>query len=96
MSEPSTLNAELASLIGEEVVLDVKASYVYIGTLRNVGGDALVLDNADAHSCEDSTTTRELYVLETRKNGIRPNRRVVHVMRSQIVSISRLSDIVLY
>ena len=96
MGKPSGLNDELASLIGDQVVVDVKAPYVYIGTLSRVGTDALVLADADVHPCDDSHTTRELYILETKNTGIRANRHSVHVMRAEIVSISRLSDIVDY
>jgi len=55
-----------------------------------------VLADADVHPCEDSQSTREFYVLETKKNGIRANRRMVHVMRTEIVSVSRLTDVVDY
>ena len=87
---------EFAALVGQEVVVDARASFLYIGTLESVGEDAVVLTDADVHSSEDSLTTREVYLLETRKNGIRPNRTRVYVMRREIVSISRLDDVMLY
>jgi hypothetical protein len=55
-----------------------------------------VLKDADVHFCQDSYTTAELYLLETKKNGIRPNRHVVYVMLAEVLSISRLSDVVEY
>ena len=96
MNQPLDAKSTLESLLGNQVVVDVKAPYVYVGILHVVGADALVLADADVHPCEDSQSTREFYVLETKKNGVRANRRMVHVMRSQIVSISRLNDIVDY
>ncbi len=96
MGQPSDAQSALESLVGDEVVVDVKAPFVYIGLLHAVGFDALVLADADVHPCDDSQSTREFYVLETKKNGIRANRRLVHVMRSEIVSVSRLADIVDY
>ncbi len=87
---------EFSALIGEEVVLDVKDPHLYIGTLCRMGTECLVLQNADVHFCGDSQTTSELYLLETKKNGIRANRREVFVLRRDVVSISRLSDVIEY
>jgi len=86
----------LKSLVGQEVVVDVKGRYIYIGTLRSVAGDSLVLDDADVHACDDSQTTNEFYVLEAKKNGVRANRNAVYVMRSEVLSVSRLQDVVDY
>ena len=96
MNEPDNIRQELDALIGQEVVLDVKDPHLYIGTLSKVDQSVIVLDNADVHFCGDSMTTTELYLLETKKNGIRPNRRQVCVLRSEIVSISRLADVIEY
>jgi hypothetical protein len=96
MAEPGSIGHELEALIGQEVVLDVKDPHLYIGTLSCVGQNVMVLTNADVHFCGDSLTTTELYLVETRKNGVRPNRREVCVLRSEIVSISRLADVIEY
>ncbi len=84
------------ALIGEQVVLDVKADLVYIGTLQEVRDDLLVLHDADVHFFSDTQTTQEFYVLQTKKNGIRVNRSVVYVMREEVVSLSRLADVMDY
>jgi hypothetical protein len=86
----------LDALVGEEVVVDVRGRYVYLGTLHAVAGDSIVLHNADVHACDDSQTTNEYYVLEAKKNGVRANRKVVFVMRAEVISISRLQDVVDY
>ncbi len=96
MPQQSATAGELGALIGEQVVIDVKGSHVYIGTLRTIGADVIELADADVHFCDDSQTTSELYVLETKKNGIRANRASVYVMRAEVVSLSRLSDVVEY
>jgi len=87
-------NDDLIGIIGQEVVLDATSRYVLVGTLAEVGHAHVVLINADVHDLRDSTTTRELYVLETRRHGIRANRHRVMVRRDEIVSISRLQDVV--
>lgn len=96
MTDSTPLEDDLAPLIGQVVILDVKGAYLYIGTLARVGENAFVLEDADVHSSEDSQTTAELYALETKKNGVRPNRKTVYVMRSEVLSLARLDDVVDY
>jgi small nuclear ribonucleoprotein (snRNP)-like protein len=90
MSDVSQL---IRDLIGETVVLDMHAPYVYIGTLAGTDGQYLVLEEADVHDLRDSSTTRELYVLDSKRHGIGVNRARVYVERNQVVSLSKLSDV---
>jgi small nuclear ribonucleoprotein (snRNP)-like protein len=90
MSECTPL---LQALVGKVVVLDVTASYVYVGTLREFDHRYLVLTDADAHDLRDTTTTRDLYVLAARRHGVNVNRRRVLVSRDQVVSLSNLNDV---
>lgn len=80
--------------VGEPVVLDLASPYVVLGTLDRVEGTCLRLTEADVHDLRDSKTTRELYVLEARRHGIRCNRHVATVRIAEIVSFSRLEDVV--
>jgi len=96
MDEVDSIGREFESLLGEEVVLDSTDPHLYIGTLSRIGRHVIVLTNADVHFCGDSLTTTEFYILETKKNGVRPNRREVCVLRTQIVSLSRLADVIEY
>lgn len=82
------------SLIGEEVVLDPAAPYVYVGRLAGEDGQYFLLEEADCHDLRDSSTTRELYVLDCRRHGVGANRRRIFVRKDQIVSLSRLADVV--
>lgn len=83
----------LLALVGEQVVLDLAAPYVYLGTLAGIDGQYLVLEEADAHDLRDSSTTRELYVLDGKRHGIGVNRTRVYVERAQVVGISKLADV---
>jgi len=96
VTEGTGVDEELQKLIGKEVVLDVKDPHLYIGTLKRITPNVVVLTDADVHFCGDSMSTTEFYLLQTKKNGIRPNRREVLVLRSEVVSISLLSSIVEY
>lgn len=77
----------------KEVVIDVEAMFVYAGQLTDISEKTITLLNADVHDLRDSNTTRERYVLDTKIDGIRSNRKKVLISRSQILSISLLKDV---
>ena len=83
----------LHGLIGQEVVLDLKSTYVCLGTL--VGLDELFLElrDADLHDLRDSTATRELYVFDSVRYGIRRNRTRVLLRRDEVVALTRFADV---
>jgi hypothetical protein len=83
----------LSEFIGQTVVLDMATPFVHIGVLTGEDGRYLILEDADVHDLRDSSTTRELYVLDCRRHGIGVNRRRVYVQKDQIVSLSRLEDV---
>ena len=88
-----TMNSRLDALVGQAVVADLAAPYVCLGTL--VGFDDAILEFADAdlHDFRDSQATRELYVYDSARLGIRRNRARVLVQRSQVVALARLADV---
>jgi small nuclear ribonucleoprotein (snRNP)-like protein len=88
--------ATLAELIGQEVVLDTTGQFVYIGRLKNVDELFFEIEDADVHDASESASTKELYVMDAKKYGIKKNRRFVFVRASQVVSLSRLEDIIEY
>src|SRR5205814_3029924 len=53
----------------------------------------LVLEQADVHDLRDTTTTRELYVIDSKRLGVHANRERVLVRIGEIVSISALDEI---
>jgi hypothetical protein len=83
----------LARLVGQEVVVDLNAPYVCLGTL--VGHDAgfLELTDADLHDFRDSTASREVYIYDSVRLGIRRNRARVFVRCEEVVALTRLADI---
>ncbi|MEX0701831.1 MAG: hypothetical protein WD069_07020 [Planctomycetales bacterium] len=90
MNEPNDI---FTQYLGREVVLDVASPYVYLGTLAAVDAAALTLEDADVHDLRDTHTSRERYVIEARRHGIRPNRRRAVVHREEVVSLSALEDV---
>jgi hypothetical protein len=83
----------LAELVGQVIVVDFRSPYVCLGTL--VGWDTLFLEMADAdlHDFRDSTATREIYIYDSARIGVRRNRARVLVLRSEIVAMTRLEDV---
>ncbi len=88
--EPSTM---LAELIGQKVVIDFRSAFVCLGTLVGVDPIVLALEDADLHDLRDSQATREIYVYDSIRVGIRRNRARVLICRSDIVAITRLDDV---
>jgi len=84
------------SFVGHEVVIDTHSSYIYIGMLVGVTDFTLDLRDVDVHDRSESTTTKEKYVMEARKYGVKKNRKGVTVRLDMVVSISNLEDIIEY
>jgi hypothetical protein len=87
-------DSALDQLIGREVVIDVVSPFVYLGKLVAWDPKFVVLEQADVHDLRDTATTRELYVIDSRRFGIRANRERVLVRVGEIVSVSALDDVI--
>jgi hypothetical protein len=84
----------LEQLRGRQVVIDASSRFVLLGTLAACDDTYLVLEQADVHDLRDTTTTRENYVVDSRRLGIRVNRAQAVVRIDEIVSLSALEDVV--
>ena len=89
-STPSTL---LDALIGHVVVVDLKSTYVCLGTLVAYDGQYLEVRDADLHDFRDSTATREVYIYDSVRLGIRRNRARTLIRQDDVVAISRFDEI---
>ena len=92
MPDPQ-LTPTVAELIGQIVVLDFRSSYVCLGTLVGVDDLFFAVEDADLHDFRDSTATREVYVYDSARLGIRRNRARVLVRRDEVVAVTRFADI---
>ncbi len=88
------IDSAFERLVGREVVIDVVPQYVYLGRLTAYDLKYVVLEQADVHDLRDTTTTRELYVIDSKRLGIRANRERVLVRIGEIVSLSALDDVI--
>jgi hypothetical protein len=87
---------ELADYVGKNVVLDTRGELLYIGRLEKVSEWFFELAEADVHDLMATRTSKELYVMEAAKYGVKKNRKSVVVRKVEVVSISRLDDVIQY
>jgi hypothetical protein len=86
-------NYGVEAMIGEIIVVDFRSTYVCLGRLVSADSEFLELTDADLHDFRDSPATREVYVHDSVRLGIRRNRARVLVCRSDVVALTRFSDI---
>jgi hypothetical protein len=87
-------DSSLGAAEGRQVVLDLASQYVILGTLTGSDAHHYILENADVHDLRDTTTSRELYVLDAKRHGINANRKRVFVRKDGVVSLSKLADVI--
>jgi small nuclear ribonucleoprotein (snRNP)-like protein len=91
--EAPDLTPFLESLLGKVVVVDLMSTYVCLGTLVGCDAQFLELRDADLHDFRDSSATREVYVHDSVRLGIRRNRSRVLIRRDDVVALTRFDDI---
>jgi hypothetical protein len=83
----------LDRVVGQVVVVDLVAPFVCLGTLVGYDVGFLELADADLHDFRDSTASREVYIYDSVRLGIRRNRTRVLVRRDEVVAVTRFVDI---
>jgi hypothetical protein len=83
----------LAALIGQVVVLDLRSPFVCLGKLVGVDRVFFEVRDADLHDFRDNPATREVYVYDCKRLGIRRNRARVLVRRDEVIAVTRFADI---
>ena len=83
----------LTQLVGQILVVDHRSTYVCLGRLVSLDRDCLELADADLHDFRDSSATREVYVYDSVRLGIRRNRARVLIRLADVVAITRFDDI---
>lgn len=84
------------NVIGEKIVVDTNSSYIYLGKLVDCNDLFITLENVDVHDQKEGNTTKEQYINESAKTGIKINRNRVIIRKDQIVSFSKLTDVIVY
>ena len=91
--DPHEASPLLAPFIGQIVVIDLRSTYVCLGTLAGVDRDFLEVLDADLHDFRDSSATREVYVYNSARVGVRRNRARVIVRRDEVIAVTLFADV---
>ena len=81
---------------GQYIIVDTGSHFIYIGKLEDVSDYFLTLRDADVHDRRESPSMNEKYILDSKKYGVRCNRKMVHIRLQEVISISLLDDVIEY
>ena len=94
MSEAAPDDATgLEDYLGKQVAIDTDSQLVIVGTLVRVDRHYLTLEDVDVHDTCDSSSTKDHYIMEAHKYGLRSNRGGAKVRIARVVSLSLVSDV---
>lgn len=85
--------ADLVEFAGRQVVLDTAGTIIYLGVLEQITAEGFWLSGADVHDTREGHMSKELYAIEAKRGGICANRQRVFVVRSVVMSVSLLEDV---
>jgi small nuclear ribonucleoprotein (snRNP)-like protein len=88
------MKEDLEQYLKQKIVLDTRSSWIYIGVLEAVTNSSVVLSEVDVYDSKTTSTSKELYVLESKTTGIKANRNLVYVNLDYVVSFSSLDDVI--
>jgi len=91
--EMQTRSDLLEPMVGQVVVVDLNAPYVCLGTLVRHDAVYLELADVDLHDLRDSAASREVYIYDSVRLGIRRNRARLLLRIEQVVALTRFADI---
>ena len=84
----------LDQYLDQIVVCDLRESYLIVGRLSAYSAGHLHFTAADLHDHREANSTKDVYLIETKRYGIRQNRAKVDIPRDMLIAICRLEDIV--
>jgi small nuclear ribonucleoprotein (snRNP)-like protein len=87
-------HAMLQDLIGQKVVIDLRGPFVCLGRLVAFDAGFLDVHDADLHDLRDTQTTRENYIVSSKRTGIKANRKRTLIAREEMIAISRFKDVI--
>ncbi|UCH94645.1 MAG: hypothetical protein JSV88_30880 [Candidatus Aminicenantes bacterium] len=87
------MKEDLEQYLKKKVVLDTRSAWIYMGVLEAVTNNCAVLSEVDVYDSKTTSTSKELYVLESKTTGIKANRNLVYVNLDYVVSFSPLDAV---
>lgn len=83
----------LAAFINNTVVIEMSDGFSVFGTLVGLSPAHVELKDVDLHNQNEANSTRDVYALEAKEIGIRPNRKFLFIPRERIIALARLEDV---
>jgi len=84
------------ALVGQVVVVDTSSTFVYLGTLARVDAHFVVMTDVDAHDRAEGPSTKEQYVMDSKRFGVKANRKEASIRKEAVISVSRLDDVITF
>lgn len=78
----------------ERIVIDTSTSWIYIGKFMEEDELYIYLEEADAFDISETSLSKHEYLMMIKKDGIVPNRKKVKILKSKVVAITLLEDII--
>ncbi|MCM8818424.1 MAG: hypothetical protein NC915_02970 [Candidatus Omnitrophica bacterium] len=78
----------------KEVVVDTSTSWIYIGKIIKEDESYIYLEEADAFDISETSLSKQEYLMMIKKDGVIPNRKKVKILKSKVVAITLLEDII--
>jgi len=79
--------------LNKKVVIDTDTRWIYIGKFAGEDDKYIILEEVDAFDVSETSLSKHEYLRMVKKDGIAPNRKKVKVLKSRVVAISLLDDI---
>lgn len=77
----------------KNVVIDTTTTWIYIGKLIKEDNFYYYLQDVDAFDISETSLSKQEYLMMVKKDGIVPNRKNVKILKSKVVAITLLEDI---
>lgn len=77
----------------KNVVIDTTTTWIYIGKLIEEDNFYYYLQDVDAFDISETSLSKQEYLMMVKKDGIVPNRKNVKILKSKVVAITLLEDI---
>lgn len=85
--------SQIHKMSNKYIVLDTNTNWLYIGIISNENDRFFILDDADAYDISETTLTKHEYLMKIKKDGVVANRKTVKVLKSSVIAITNLDDI---
>ena len=81
------------SYLNKKVVVDTDTRWIYLGKFTGEDDKYIILEEVDAFDISETSLSKHEYLRMVKKDGIVPNRKKVKLLKSRVVAITLLEDI---